>query len=380
MAWSFSVGRIFGIDLRLHVTFFLVLIFAGSLVGPGYGFMGYAFGAVLVMLLFSCVAMHELGHALAARFAGQRVRQVVLLPIGGVAQVEGQPRKPWQEMGVALAGPMVNFFLALLLSAVLTPMLGLLEADPAQALKAYQAVLQGKPGMPMALAWLLTANLWLLLFNLIPAFPMDGGRILRGGLSLFMKHGPATSIAVWVGQGLALMMAFWGIKNGSMAMVAVAVFVFFGAGQEKAEAFAKVVLDTLKVGEAYNKAAITLSPADPIGKAVQLILTSGQRDFAVVYEGRLEGVATRDAILKSLVGSGEDTYVSATMKRQVAEVDHELTLEAVRQILQQKQERLAAIYKEGAFLGLVSLEDIDEAMLVAAHLKMAREAREKDGV
>jgi len=372
MRWSFVVGRIAGIEFRLHAAFFLILLLGPSLAGPEYGLAGAVFGVFLLVLLFMCVALHELGHSLVALRLGLKVREIMLLPIGGVARVSGRYRKPWHELLVASAGPLTSLLLAYALS------LGLpLDFKPGMAmedaLKAYQALLQGPPGLPMALAWLCTANLWLVLFNLIPAFPMDGGRMLRGFLSLFLPTPRATWFAVLVGQGLAVLMGIFAFRSSNIMLGIVAVFVFFGAGREQAEERAQELRAAVKAGAACKKPKVTLSPADTVGSVVELLLEGYQRDFPVMSGDKLEGVMGRDDALRAAAQGRQGEFVAGLMRRDLPRVEEEESLEQARETLIAAGRRLAVVCRGEQVLGLLSLEDIDEAMLVAAHLRAGRE-------
>ncbi len=197
MRGSFRLLRIAGIDLRVHFTFPLVLLLGAVQWGDRHGAAGALFGVVLMLALFACVVLHELGHSLVARRLGIPVREIVLLPIGGVAMLVRTPRRPLHELLIAAAGPVVSGLLALAFAGLLAgayPGLGLVDArrlvDPQLAV----------PALRTLLAWLLTANLGLLLFNLIPAFPMDGGRMLRALLATFLGFQRATRIAATLGQ------------------------------------------------------------------------------------------------------------------------------------------------------------------------------------
>jgi CBS domain-containing protein len=220
------------------------------------------------------------------------------------------------------------------------------------------------------------ANLFLAAFNLIPAFPMDGGRILRAILAMFIGFGSATRIAASVGQLLAMALGLFGLLSGNFLLALVAVFIFLGAGQERAEERARVVLGTTRVGDAYNKNATTLAPGTQVSQVVDHILTSYQPDFAVMQGTKLLGVVSRDDILKSLATELADSYVTGIMHRDVLSVDAGLTLEEVRERMGAEGKRLAAVFRGDTYLGLVSLEDLAEALLVIGFSK-SQEARRK---
>jgi len=364
------VASIAGIDINVHITFGLILVFGAFQWGIPYGPRGAVFGALLMVVLFVCVVLHELGHSLVAKAFGVPVRHITLLPIGGVSQMEKNPEKPLHELLIAFAGPLVNVVIAGLLFAS-TDAAEILRKTPAADLAKTMA-----PGLPTALLWLFMANIFLAAFNLIPAFPMDGGRMLRALLAMFVGFGSATRIAASVGQVLAMALGLFGLLSGNLLLALVAVFVFFGAGQERAEEKARVVLGTTRVGDAYNKNAITLAPGTQVSQVVDHILTSYQPDFAVMQGTKLLGVVSRDDILRSLATEISDSYVTGIMHRDVLMVDAGLTLEEVREQMNTTGQRLAAVYRGDAFLGLVSREDLAEALLVIGFSK-AHEARQK---
>ena len=371
MRWSFQVARVAGIDIKVHATFFLIVAFGALQWGAPHGVRGALFGALLILLLFFCVVLHELGHSLVARCFGIRATQIVLLPIGGVAVMDRNPEKPLHELLIALAGPAVNVVIALLLVAAF--------GSTALAGIDRQAVLSAAGGAPThrtLILWILTANISLALFNLIPAFPLDGGRVLRAVLALFMGFSKATRAAAAIGQFLAMVLGLYALFSGLFLLALVAFFIFIGAGRERAEEEARTVLDTYKVGDAYNSHALTLAPWDRVSHVVDLILTSYQPDFAVLQGSQLMGIVTRQDVLKSLSSTEGDPIVSSMMAREWFQAQAEEPLDEVRRRMEASGARVAAVYEQDRFVGLVSLEDIAEAMLVIA---FARGRREADG-
>jgi Zn-dependent protease/predicted transcriptional regulator len=374
MNWSFRIGQVSGIAIRIHITFFLILILGAIQWGGPYGGQGAVFGVILMLLLFTCVVLHELGHSLVAQQFHIPVREIVLLPIGGVALLSRTPSKPLHELLIALAGPLVNVIIAAILLAITgaTTALGLLDTS---------AILQTReltPSFSTLLLWLLAANISLVVFNLIPAFPLDGGRILRAILAMVMSFRRATQISAAVGQLIAIALGSFGLVSGNLVLVLVAVFIFFGANQENAESQAQRVLVTLKVGDAYNKHALTLEIGDRVSKVVGYILTSYQSDFAVMQGSKLLGIVTRDDVLRALADSTQDVYVSGIMKRDVVRVDANTTLDQVRQMMAEQNARVVAVYAGETYLGLVSREDIAEAFAVIAFLQRQQEARKAE--
>ncbi len=258
MRWSIKIARIAGTEVRIHITFLLFLAW----IGFSYYQMGGAAqaipGVLFILALFGCVLLHEFGHALAARAFGIPTPDITLLPIGGVARLQRMPDKPWQELIVALAGPLVNVVIA----AVLILFLG----HPA-SLENLERV--EHPGLGM-LAKLVSVNVMLVLFNLIPAFPMDGGRVLRALLAMALPYGRATQIAAWIGQALAFVFGFIGLFNNPL-LIFIALFIFLGAQQEAAMAQMKDVCFNLPVSEAMVTHLIRLAPDATLEDAVEAL-------------------------------------------------------------------------------------------------------------
>lgn len=365
MSWSYRIARVSGIDIKVHATFAVILVLGGLDWGTRHGLPGAAFGVLLMLALFACVTLHELGHSLVAQRYRIPVREIVLLPIGGVAMLARLPENPRQELAIAAAGPAVNVVIAAVLFLVsgFGGALGVLDGH---------GLVEGMthaPNLSTFLAWMLAANVTLVAFNLIPAFPLDGGRMLRAVLAMFTDWARATRIAALIGQGFAVVLGVLGVLSGNFLLALIAVFIFFGAGMESFQAQAKTVLETLQVGHAYNKHALSVVPGDRVSKVVDYILTSYQPDFAVVLGTRLLGVVTRDDVLRALASRPEDLYVTEIMQREVARVEASASLEEVKERMGESGDRIVAVYSGDRFLGLVSLEDISEALSVLVFLR-----------
>ncbi len=358
MNWAYRIARVSGIDIKVHITFLLILILGGMQWGRTHGVPGFLFGVVLMMALFACVTLHELGHSLAAQRFNVPVREIVLLPIGGVAMLGKLPEKPFQELIIAAAGPLVNVFIAGILTLFVAPAFTTLDGHGL-----VEGAMQ-QPSFQAFLLWLLVANITLVAFNLIPAFPLDGGRMLRAFLAMFTDYAKATRIAATIGQGFAVVLGILGVMSGNFILAIIAVFIFFGAGMESFQAKAKTVLDTLRIGDAYNKHALQLVPGDRISRVVDYILTSYQPDFAVVLGGNLHGVVTRDDVMRTLAKRGDDPYVAEIMQRDVIRVEAHRSLDEVQERMGQENARLVAVYSGDRYLGLVSREDLREALSV----------------
>src|SRR5437588_2592146 len=307
MGWSLPIFRIAGIQLRIHVTFLLLI---GWLAFSYYSAVDSAVAAariLFVLLLFACVVLHEFGHALAAKAFGINTPDITLLPIGGVARLERMPEKPVQELVIALAGPMVNVVIAL----------GLFVAGGSQALLNPSTVEGG--GL---VAQLLTINILLVLFNLLPAFPMDGGRVLRALLATRMSYARATQVAATVGQGFAFVFGFLGLLNPNWFMlIFIALFVYIGASQEAALAQMKDVSRRFPVSSAMVREFRTLSEGASLEEAVDALLATSQHDFPVVDEtGNVVGLLTRQNLISALRKNYPTLRVADVMRRDIPTV------------------------------------------------------------
>ncbi len=361
MSWSIRLFRVKGIEVKVHLTFVLILIWAayywsGS---TGEGLQGALFGVAATLLLFGSVTLHELGHSMQALKYGVRVRDITLLPIGGIAQMEEIPEDPRQELGIAIAGPLVNF-------AIAAALIGIGALLQAQALITVPELFRslGAASWAGMLAYLTMANLAMGLFNLIPAFPMDGGRALRALLAMRLDYPKATSIAVAVGQGLALLLGLFGFMSSSFTLVLIAVFVWMGAGQEGKQVQIKTVLHGMKVGQAMTRQPQTLSAADSLVRAAELTLTTSQANFPVVERdsGRLVGLLTESDLLKGLRVHGETVQVGQVMHTSfpTATLDEPI-FQAQKQMAAGRVHAMPVVAVDERLVGLLTAADINEA-------------------
>jgi len=351
MRWSFQIFRIVGIDVRIHVTFLLLLGFIGFAGYTANGASGAISGVVFVLLVFLCVLLHEFGHALAARRYGIRTPDITLLPIGGLARLERMPDKPSEELVVAIAGPLVNVAIALLL------------APFAQGAFQFAAIGQGDAGL---VTHLRNVNIALVVFNLIPAFPMDGGRVLRAFLAMRMDYGRATSIAASIGQVIAVVGGFWALLHGMPMLVLIAVFIFAGAQSEAAFAQFKGLSRSLRVETATITAFQSLPLNATLNDAVEALLASSQHDFPVVDPaGNVCGLLTRDDLIVGLRKSGAATPVAEIMRVNVPSVHHTMLFDRAFALLQESGfPALPVVDSAGRLVGLFTPENVSELLLV----------------
>ncbi|HEY6209301.1 MAG TPA: site-2 protease family protein [Gemmatimonadales bacterium] len=359
MKWSWRIARIAGIDLYVHVTF---LILVGWVAISHYlarqsaadAFTGVAF----IFSLFGIVVLHELGHALTARRFGIPTRDITLLPIGGVARLDRMPQDPKQELLVALAGPAVNVVLAAILFVVL---------ELGQGLSPYGDVVRVGGRFLDQLFWV---NVSLAAFNLLPAFPMDGGRVLRGLLALRMDYLRATQLAAGIGQAMAVLFGFVGLFTNPF-LVFIALFVWLGAAGEASMVQMRSALAGIPVQKAMVTDFRTLAPDDPLGRAVDYVLAGFQQDFPVVEEGRVVGVLTRSDLLNALARRGKEVRVGDVMQRDIETGGPRDMLEGVLGRLQRRRCHTLPVVQNGQLVGLLTADNLGELLMIEQALRKA---------
>ena len=355
MGWSIRLFSVGGTAVRIHFTFFLLLAFV-AVTGWQRGGSPMAIDQVIfIVLLFACVVLHEFGHVFAARGYGIRTSDVTLLPIGGIASLERMPEKPAQEIAVALAGPAVNLAIAAVLIGVLGARFDLTEMAQ---LEQATATMAGRVA---------AANVVLCLFNLIPAFPMDGGRVLRALLAVRLGYTRATRVAASIGQALAFVFAVLGLLPGSSPMlVLIAVFIFLAASGEAGYVQAREYTRGYLAAHAMITSFETLSPASTADDAAGLLLRTTQQEFPVVDgAGTLRGFLTRDALIAALQKTGGATPVLDIMDRDVPTVPENACLDNVFQRLQRSGPRLVGVVDpQGRLAGYITAENLTELIMI----------------
>jgi Zn-dependent protease/CBS domain-containing protein len=360
VSWSLRLGSVSGIAIRVHFTFALLLAaFAGHL-GEQQGTRGALFGVVLVVCLFACVVLHELGHALVAQRFGVVVREIILLPTGGVARLLSEPKRPHHELLIALAGPLVNVGLAA--GALLALQGGPISPLPSLAGEALTA-----PSPRALLLILLYGNVSLAVFNMLPALPMDGGRVLRALLSLFVGQVRATNIAAGLAQVLAVALALFGLQSEPL-LVFIALLVFMGAGQERVTARTNLLLAELCAGEVCDPHAVSFAPGDSVGAAVDQTLRSAQAHFLVLHGGEPIGTVSRDDVIGLAGRVGLHAPLTTITRRTPESVPAELPLSEVRRRLQESSGAPVVVWGQEGVLGVLGLEDIARIASLTDHL------------
>ncbi len=359
MSWSLPIFRIAGIQLRIHITFLLLIAWLAF----GYYAQGGSAAAlsrvIFVLLLFLCVVLHEFGHAFAAKAFGINTPDITLLPIGGVARLERMPEEPVQELIIAVAGPLVNVVIAL----------GLFVAGGSQVLL-NPASLEGGT----LIAQLFVINIMLVLFNLLPAFPMDGGRVLRALLATRLSYARATQVAATVGQGFAFIFGFMGLFGPNPFLLFIALFVYIGASQEAALAQMKDVSRRFPVSSAMVREFRTLSEDASLQEAVDALLATSQHDFPVVGDtGNVAGLLTRQDLIGALRKNDPALRVGDVMRRDIPTVTTGTRFEDAFRIMQEFNcPAVPVLDRMKRLVGLLTPENVTELMMVQSAMPQRR--------
>jgi Zn-dependent protease len=358
LKWSFRLGTVAGIPVFVHATFPLLLGWVVFLhARQGASAAATFAGLVFVLALFACVVLHEFGHALTARRYGIVTRDITLLPIGGIARLERMPDDPRQELWVALAGPAVNVLIALCLAGIL--------AVSGGAVSFQQLGVAEGPFLQR----LLVVNVWLVMFNLLPAFPMDGGRVLRALLATHLPYVRATRIAASLGQGMALLFGFLGLFANPF-LVFIALFVWIGATQEAAMVEMRSSLDGVAVRNAMLTDFRVLRPSDTLQRAVEMILAGSQQDFPVIDQERVVGLLLRSDLIPALSRQGPEAAVATVMRTDFATATSGEALDAALPRLRAGRGPLPVLEGE-RLVGMVTPENVGEFLAIQASVRKA---------
>lgn len=350
MNWSLTIGRIAGTDVKLHVTFLIFLAWIGVSDYLAGGPAAALDSIVFLLLVFLCVTLHEFGHIMMGRHFGIRTPQVTLSPIGGIASMERMPDKPAQELLVAIAGPLVNVVIALLLIAAFGLGTGVFTTAGFE-----QATLAER---------LLIVNVMLVAFNLIPAFPMDGGRVLRALLAMRMGAPRATAVAARIGQGFAMLFFVLGLFYNPILMF-VGIFIFFAAGAEQQTAAFAGFAARLTVQDAMEPSPIVLGAAQPVSAAIDALLSSPQKEFPVLdRQGRIAGILDRDAMIVALRDGGATVPVGDAMRISEPLLPHEPLSAAFERMRGRGIAAEVVADASGRAIGILTSDNVGEMMMV----------------
>lgn len=355
---SLKLFSVRGIDIRLHLTFPLILVWAAFQFGVlgGGGLTGALFGVIAISLLFVLVTLHELGHSFAALYYGVPVERIVLLPIGGVAQLRHMPDNPKQEFVIALAGPAVNVGLAILMIGA-AALFGLPLTNPLTS------------GVSLTFgaffSYIFFYNVILAVFNMIPAFPMDGGRVLRSALAMRLEYGRATSIAVALGRSLAILFGLYGLLNGQFFSVLIALFIFSGATQEGQMVKFRQRLRGYTVQQAYSNRTPILQPSDSL-RDVANWMARGVTDFPVIHFDNYVGFLDNQRLMNALQQGGPNQTVAVVMSRDVQPVSLTADLYDVQQRMNNEGLNALPVVEFGRIVGVISARHIRQMLRMAA--------------
>ncbi len=358
MKLSLYLGSYKNVKVFIHWTFSILLLWIViSNWRQGVPGEDILWTILFVLLLFGCVVLHEFGHALAAQRYGIQTRDIVLYPIGGVARLEKIPEDPKQELWVAIAGPLVNVFIFIALSLVLV-----FTGYNLETLEEF------KISPSTILIYLASANLILALFNLLPAFPMDGGRILRAFLAIRLPRAKATQIAGGIGQFLAIFFIFFGLFNNPI-LVLIGVFIFLGASAEVSHTRQESFLKGYKVKDAIMMKFPILAFDAPLSKAVEKLLNSQATHFVVVKDDVAEGTLSRNEIIKGLKEGDENLTIEQVADFSPLKIDTDQDLDEVWREMLSKNKKVAFVIENGHFLGILDQENISEFIMVKSALE-----------
>lgn len=360
--WSWRVGRVAGIDISVHATFLLLLVWVAAIAyQTGRTVGAVVTGVVFVLAVFATIVLHELAHALTAKRFGIETKGITLLPIGGISNLERIPRDPRQELLIALAGPMVNVVLAILLYVALAVSGGVPSSMD----------IAGPTGAVFSRAFLaqfMAVNVWLAVFNLVPAFPMDGGRVLRAIVAMRRHdYASATATAAKVGRVLALVFGVLGLfVLNNPFLVLIALFIWLSAAGEAAAEQTTAMLDGVPIPAVMATDVHTLAPTDSLARAVQVLIEGFQQDFPVVDRGEVVGILTRQALFKALAERGEQGDVGAVMQREFPSVRPEEPIATALARLRGNAGPLLPVIQDHRLLGVITLENVGEFVAVRA--------------
>jgi len=356
MGWSLRLGKVAGIRVQVHFTFVIFtawIVLSGLIAGKSQQVV--LANTAFMLGLFACVVFHEFGHALTAKHYGIRTKDITLLPIGGVARLERMPEDPRQELWVALAGPAVNVVIV-------------------AAIWIWFMVTRGGPnlaGIDLAsgtfLERILLVNISLVVFNMLPAFPMDGGRVVRALLATRMEYTRATQVAASLGQSMALLFGLVGFFFNPLLMF-IALFVWIGAAQEASMVQMKSALGGIPVSAAMMTTFQTVGPDDSLEHVTQLVLSGSQQDFPVLDGERVVGVITRDGLMKGLALQ-DRPLVRYVMQRDIALANASDMLEGALQGLQASACHTLPVLSNNRLVGLLTTENLGEFLMIKTALK-----------
>ncbi|MBN2215199.1 MAG: site-2 protease family protein [Bacteroidales bacterium] len=354
MKASLYIGRPFGIRVTVHWTFFILIAYVVYInIRHGSPMVEVIESVIFIFAIFGCVILHELGHSLAARKFGIVTNGITLLPIGGVASLTRIPEEPQKELFVAIAGPLINLAIALILFFIL-----LFTGFDFSSLFSLH-YLNSIGFLPA----LMLVNVMLFLFNLVPAFPMDGGRLLRAGLGLRFNRLQATRMAARIGQLFAVFFAVWGLFHDPF-LILIAVFVFIGAQAELQDVQSKSMLEGKKINDLLMRNFTLLNPQMPLKQAVDILLNGQEEEFVVHNGNKVVGILTKSLIIKGLSEYGQDVETEKIMETDFPVFTKDDAVKDVYERLQLSGTRIAPVLDNDILIGVIDIKNIHEYLLV----------------
>lgn len=352
MAWSWTIGKIAGIRVRMHWTFLLLLVWvAARYAATGAGWEAAAQGVGFVLAIFGCIVLHEAGHALVARRYGVETKDITLLPIGGLARMQRMPTEPMHEFWIAVGGPAVNVVIAgvLFLVLLIGSGLGAVTTEPSFT-----------TSFLVNLMWV---NVILVAFNVLPAFPMDGGRMLRSLLATKIPYAKATSIATGIGQAMAILFGVAGFFYNPLLLF-IALFVYLGAEAENQVVQLRDVLGDTPVRSAMITNFRTLDPGDSLQTAVDELLAGSQQDFPVADQNGFQGLLRRQDLVDALRKDGPDAAIGSAVTPIETPLGEEDVLRDSLERMREMGCQSLPIFRDGELVGLLTFENVGEFVMI----------------
>jgi len=354
MKGAIKIGKIAGIDIYLHWTFSILIAYITFIhYKEGQNLQQISWAIFFIVCVFVTVILHELGHAITAKKFKINTKDIIILPIGGLARFETIPEKPKEEFIVSFAGPAVNMLIALISSFFI----------PLNDINSLKMQLTSSVNGSNFMLNFFIVNVWLALFNLIPAFPMDGGRVLRAALSLFLNRRLATNIAARIGQALAVMFIIGGFFVNPF-LVLIGFYIFLGAQAEEEYIFTNSILQKYKVKDAIMNSVQRLNSNDTIKSAIQLLFNSTDDNFLIYENDRYVGIITREEIINSLSSHAENEEIQNIMTKNIVFLDADEPLDNAYKQLQIRQPNVMPVLENNNLIGTLTVKNILDFLLI----------------
>jgi len=346
-----NIFELFGIKVKVHITFILLPLLMGLGVLFTEGPLNAVRAIIFILFIFTCVTFHEFSHSLVAQHFKIKVKSITLLPIGGIATMEKMPEKPKEEFLMAIAGPAFNIVLAIILFYPVYLLCGrnLSEMSPANS---------SFDTWKTTILYMYWVNPILAVFNMLPAFPMDGGRALRAFLASRIGTSRATRIAVIIGHAFAVIFGLIGLITLNILLILIAFFIYMAASQEGKMVNLKVALGHYTVKDILSKEHFTISPEATISKALELSLKTSQQDFPVIADNKVIGILTRQNLISAIHEHSKEKAVKDVMSRKFLSVRMTEHLTTLYSKMAANNLKTALVFYRNELKGVISLEDI----------------------